>query len=348
MRDHPWHGATLSPPSAINGSVTAPAPTGLPPRHSPALPPFVDAAWLRANLADVVVADVRWQLQGPSGRDAYEAGHIPGAVFVDLDVDLADITTPDRGRHPLPSPEAFAAAMGALGIGDAAAVVAYDAAGGIFAARLAWMLRAIGRDAALLDGGLAAWGAPLEAGQGRARPAAAFTPVPWPAAALASIDEVASVSAAASGAAVAAAVPSGAADPAAGSVLIDARAPERYRGDAEPVDPRAGHIPGAVNAPCMAHLDPTGALLPPDALRDQFAIAGVSSADGSIAYCGSGVNACHALLVMEHAGLGRGRLFPGSWSAWSNQPDRPVSSPNQTSHDTALSSHDHTVTRPIT
>ena len=299
MRDHPGHGPTLSPPSAINAPVS-PVPTPL--------PPFVDSAWLRDRIGNLVVADVRWQLQGPSGREEYATGHIPGAVFVDLDVDLADITTPDKGRHPLPPPEAFAAAMGALGIGDADVVVAYDAAGGIFAARLAWMLRAIGRHAAVLDGGLAAWGEPLEAGPGPRRPSATFTPVPWPDAALASIDEVAAAGAA----------------PGASCVLVDARAPERYRGDAEPVDPRAGHIPGAVNAPCMAHLGADGTLLPPEVLRDQFAAAGVTRADGAIAYCGSGVNACHSLLVMEQAGLGRGRLFPGSWSAWSNRPDRPA------------------------
>lgn len=273
------------------------------------LPPFVDADWLRAHRDEVVLADVRWQLQGPSGREEYEAGHIPGAVFVDLDVDLADITTPDRGRHPLPSPEAFAAAMGALGMGDGDAVVAYDAAGGIFAARLAWMLRAIGHRAAVLDGGLSAWGGPLHDGPGPARAPATFTPVPWPPQAIASIDEVAAV-----------------VGPGSACVLIDARAPERYRGEFEPVDPRAGHIPGAVNAPCMAHLAPDGRLLPADALRAQFAAAGVTHGDGAIAYCGSGVNACHGLLVMEHAGLGRGRLFPGSWSAWSNQPDRPAAS----------------------
>lgn len=316
MRDHPGHGPTLSPPSAINAAVTAadadtPATTAA---TAPALPPFVDAAWLRDNLGDVVVADVRWQLQGPSGRDAYEAGHIPGAVFVDLDAHLADITTPDRGRHPLPPPEAFAAAMGALGIGDSDTVVAYDAAGGIFAARLAWMLRAIGRSAAVLDGGIAAWGEPLETGPGTARPTAAFTPVPWPADAVAGIDEAAAAADAGSGKAC---------------VVIDVRAPERYRGDTEPVDPRAGHIPGAVNVPCMAHLDADATLLPHDALRGQFAAAGVTSADGAIVYCGSGVNACHGLLALEHAGLGRARLFPGSWSAWSNQPDRPVATGDQ-------------------
>lgn len=262
------------------------------------IPPFVDAAWVRAH-PGAVVADVRWQLIGPSGRDAYEQGHIPGAVFVDLDTDLADITVPEEGRHPLPSPGAFAATMSARGIGDADVVVAYDAAGGIFAARLAWMLRAIGHDAAVLDGGLAAWDGPLEQGPGAPGPLASFTATPWPADLLTDIDAV-----------------SGTAGP-----LVDARAPERYRGEAEPVDPRAGHIPGAVNVPCMLHLR-DGHLLPPDELRAQFAAAGITSAEGAIAYCGSGVNACHTLLVMEHAGLGRGRLFPGSWSAWSHRPDR--------------------------
>ena len=266
------------------------------------LPPFIDADWLRAHRGEVVVADVRWQLQGPSGREEYEAGHIPGAVFVDLDHDLADITTPDQGRHPLPSADAFAAAMGRLGIGDGDAVVAYDAAGGIFAARLAWMLRAIGRGAAVLDGGIAAWGDALDAGPGTRHPPASFTPVPWPAGAIASIDEVSSRA----------------------CPVVDARAPERYRGEAEPVDPRAGHIPGAVNVPCMSHIGPDGVLQPADILRAQFAGAGIDQADGAIAYCGSGVNACHTLLVMEHAGLGRGRLFPGSWSAWSNRPGQPA------------------------
>ena len=268
--------------------------------HAPEPPPFVDVAWVRAN-PGVVLADVRWQLMGPSGRDAYEQGHIPGAVFVDLDHDLASITTPDQGRHPLPSPDGFAAAMSARGIGDHDTVVAYDDAGGIFAARLVWMLRAIGRPAAVLDGGLGAWDGPLEPGPGPARPAADFTLVPWPATATASIDDAA-----------------GATGP-----VVDARATDRYRGDAEPVDPRAGHIPGAVSVPCMLHVQ-GGRLIAPDELRAQFAAAGITSAQGVVAYCGSGVNACHTLLVMEHAGLGRGRLFPGSWSAWSNRDDRPV------------------------
>ncbi len=300
MRDHPGHEPTVSPVSAINARVTAAAP--------PALPPFVDAAWLRAHRAEVHVADVRWQLQGPSGREEYEGGHIPGAVFVDLDRDLADITTPEQGRHPLPTPAAFAASMSALGIGDGDAVVAYDGAGGIFAARLVWMLRAIGHRAALLDGGLAAWDAPMETGSGTAPLPAAFSEVPWPASALASINDVAAAGE----------------ESATACSVIDARAPERYRGEFEPVDPRAGHVPGAVNAPCMTHLTADGTLQPVDTLRDQFAAVGVTHADTAIAYCGSGVNACHSLLVMEHAGLGRGRLFPGSWSSWSNHPERPV------------------------
>lgn len=272
--------------------------TATPPAGSRVIPPFVDTAWVRAH-PDAVLADVRWQLMGPSGREAYAQGHIPGAVFVDLDVDLADITVPEEGRHPLPSPGAFAAAMAARGIGDANVVVAYDDAGGIFAARLAWMLRAIGHPAAVLDGGVAAWDGPLEQGPGTPRPPAAFTPAPWPGDRIVGIEAVSGTAA----------------------VLIDARAPERYRGEAEPVDPRAGHIPGAVNVPCMLHLR-DGRLLTAGELRAQFARAGVTTAEGATAYCGSGVNACHTLLVMEHAGLGRGRLFPGSWSAWSNCPER--------------------------
>lgn len=265
------------------------------------LPPFVTPTWLRDHRHDVVVADVRWRLQGPSGRDEYEREHIAGAVFVDLDTQLADIGDPRDGRHPLPTPDAFATAMGSLGIGDGDQVVAYDDAGGLFAARLVWMLRAIGRPAALLDGGLATWDGPLEAGPGHLRAPVACTPRPWPTDRLATIDEVA----------------------AGDHTLMDVRARARYRGDMEPVDPRAGHIPGAVNVPAEEHLV-DGALVSLAALRAQFAAAGVESADAVIASCGSGVNACHSLLVMEHAGLGEGRLFPGSFSAWSNRPELPV------------------------
>lgn len=266
------------------------------------LPPLVDAQWLRSHRDEVVVADVRWRLVGPSGRSEFEAGHIPGAVFVDLDTQLSSITVPDEGRHPLPSPDEFAAVLGALGIGDDDLVVAVDDAGGIVAARLAWMLRAIGHDAALLDGGLAAWGDDLETGPGAPRPPVPATPVPWPADSLATIDEACDRD----------------------RLVIDARAGERYRGDEEPVDVRPGHIPGAVNLPCHASVDADGCLHPAPVLRAMFADVGVTDATGAIAYCGSGVNACHQLLVMEHAGIGRGRLFPGSWSAYSHRPERPA------------------------
>jgi thiosulfate/3-mercaptopyruvate sulfurtransferase len=268
---------------------------------SPALPPFVDAAWLAAHRADVVVADVRWYLDGRSGAAAFEAGHLPGAVFVDLERGLAAPADPARGRHPLPDPEVFAAEMRRAGIGDAATVVAYDDAGGVIAARLVWMLRATGHAAALLDGGLSATGEPLETGAVEPAPAR-FTPRPWPADGLAEIDEL----------------------DAPGRVLIDARDHDRWAGVTEPVDPRPGHIPGARNVPARAMLDDRGRLLPDETLREQLRGAGVSDDAGDVvASCGSGVTACHTLLVLEALGRPGARLFPGSYSQWSRT-DRPV------------------------
>lgn len=260
--------------------------------------PVVDRSWLSGH-PDAVVADVRWYLDGRSGLDAYRAGHLPGAVFVDLDSALAGPPGPSAGRHPLPAPEEFAAAMGRLGIGDGATVVAYDDAGGTVAARLVWMLRSLGEDAALLDGGLGAWEAALESAPAT-RPPARFTARPWPGERLAGISDV-----------------SGAA-----AVLLDARDPSRYRGEHEPVDPRAGHIPGAVNLPTRDNLDASGRFLPVAELRERFLAAGAGP--GAICYCGSGVTACHNLLALEHAGLGPGRLYPGSWSQYSSDPARPV------------------------
>ena len=265
------------------------------------LPPAVDVSWLRAHRGEVVLADVRWYLDGRSGRAAYDAGHLPGAVFVDLDRWLAAPPGPDAGRHPLPEPEVFAEGMAALGIGDDDAVVAYDDAGGVTAARLVWMLRVTGHDAALLDGGTAAWDGPLERAHPERAPAV-FTARPWPAERLAGVDD--------------------ALDPAA--VVLDARDPERYRGDREPVDPRAGHVPGAVNVPCRANLDADGRFLPVEQLRATFAAAGVTADSDVVSYCGSGVTACHNLLALELAGLPQGRLYPGSWSQYSADPDRPV------------------------
>jgi thiosulfate/3-mercaptopyruvate sulfurtransferase len=265
------------------------------------VPPVVDAAWLREHRDAVVLADVRWYLDGRPGRAAYERGHLPGAVFVDLDEWLAAEGTPEAGRHPLPDPEVFARGMAELGIGDDDTVVAYDDSGGVVAARLVWMLRATGHDAALLDGGLEAWDGRLETGT-TSRPPATFAPVPWPPERLASMDD--------------------AADPA--NVVLDARTRERYLGLDDPVDSRWGHVPGARSLPCRDNVDDAGRLLPVEELRSRFEAVGVGPSTPVVSYCGSGVNACHTLLAMEHVGLGEGRLWPGSWSQWSNDRDRPV------------------------
>jgi thiosulfate/3-mercaptopyruvate sulfurtransferase len=263
--------------------------------------PIVDVDWLHAHRDEVLVADVRYYLDGRPGRAAYDAGHIPGAIFVDLHDALAAEPSPQDGRHPFPTPEHFAAQLGALGIGDDDAVVAYDDTGGMMAARLVWMLRAIGAPAALLDGGIQAWDSPLET-QPANRPPQTRAARPWPADRLAGIDEVAATTA----------------------PLLDARAAARFRGDEEPLDPRAGHIPGARNVSTADNLAANGRFLARDQLRERFERAGVNAGETPIAYCGSGVSACHLLLAIEHAGLGTGRLYPGSWSQWSADPRRPA------------------------
>jgi thiosulfate/3-mercaptopyruvate sulfurtransferase len=258
----------------------------------------VPAAWLGENAA--VVADVRWYLDGRSGRGAYEDGHLPGAVFVDLETVLAAPASAELGRHPLPGPDVFAAGLAALGIGDTDVVVAYDDAGGVIAARLVWLLRAIGHEAALLDGGLSAWDGPLETGDAT-RPPAHFTPVPWPADRLADIDD--------------------AMDPR--LTVLDARPRERFRGELPDVDPRLGHIPGSRNVPCRENLGPDGRFLPPEQLRQVFLDAGVTDDADVVSSCGSGVTACHNLLSLELAGFPPGRLYPGSWSQYAAT-DHPV------------------------
>lgn len=270
------------------------------------IPPVVDHDWLARHTDEIMLADVRWYLDGRSGHEAYENGHIPGAVFVDLDAWLASHELgPSEGRHPLPDPERFAQGMASLGIDDADTVIAYDDAGGVIASRLVWMLRATGHEAAVLDGGLAGFDGTLEVGQAL-HPTAVFTARPWPEDLLATTDEVA-----------------GAAQEH-DAVVIDARDANRFRGDVEPVDPKAGHIPGAANLPCRDHLAPDGTFLPVDELRQRFAAVGITDGTDVISYCGSGVTACHNLIAIEHAGLGVGRLYAGSWSAWSNTPGRDV------------------------
>jgi thiosulfate/3-mercaptopyruvate sulfurtransferase len=281
------------------------------------LHPIVGADWLTERLAapglreegraedgdsaaGIVVADVRSYLDGRVGREAYLEQHLPGAVFVDLDTVLAGPPSAAAGRHPMPTPEVFAAGLAAAGIGDGDQVVAYDDLGGMIAGRLVWMLRIIGAPAALLDGGITAWPGPTESGEVTREPATRSV-VPWPEDAIASIDDVA-------------------AHLAGGGLVLDSRAAERYRGESEPIDPRAGHVPGAVNAPFTANLDDEHRFRPPAELGDRFATLG---ADGdTIVYCGSGVSACNNVLAMEAAGHDRPRVYVGSWSQWSNDPDR--------------------------
>jgi thiosulfate/3-mercaptopyruvate sulfurtransferase len=263
--------------------------------------PFIDVATLESRLSEVKLADVRWYLDGSSGRAAYDGGHIPGAVFVDLDTDLALQDDPAvGGRHPLPAPEAFAAAMAGHGIGDADTVIAYDDAGGVIAARLVWMLRVTGHEAALLDGGIQAWPGALSTSAVEL-PAAVFTARPWPSERLATIDDAARDE----------------------GVVIDARPRDRYAGAPDAVDPRFGHIPGAHSVPCRENLL-DGQLAPAAQLRETFAAAGIVDGAEVISYCGAGVTACHNLLALEQAGFAPGRLFPGSWSQWSRDPARPV------------------------
>jgi thiosulfate/3-mercaptopyruvate sulfurtransferase len=270
--------------------------------------PLVTSAWLRSRLGEpgMRVVDCRYRLGEPgAGEVLWRAGHIPGAAFLDVDRDLAG-PPGERGRHPLPDADAFESAVRRAGIGQDTLVVAYDEAAEGGAARLWWLLRHFGHDrVTVLDGGLRGWRAeggglrageePIEPGDFRALPAKPDT--------LSADDLVAGASEAGGGRR---------------SVLVDARAPERYRGEVEPIDPVAGHIPGAVNLP-FAPLAPDGRFLSPEELRSRFEAAGVTSSDEAVAYCGSGVTACVLVLAAEVAGIGRARLYPGSWSEWSRR-----------------------------
>ncbi len=291
---------------------------------SPALAPFITVAELDRLLAQrgIVIVDTRWYLDGRSGAEAHAARHVPGAVFIDLDQWLAAPPSPAAGRHPLPEPSIFARGMAEAGISDDSTVVVYDDAGGVIAARLVWMLRALGLEAAVLDGGLAAWqrahaGEALETGivataAGDAAggvSAASFTERPWPAPLLATIDET--QAAAADGTAI----------------VLDARTIDRYRGETEPVDARPGHIPGAHHLSCRDNVAADGTLLDIATLRDRLTALGAADRP-VISYCGSGVTACHTLLVLEQVGLAPGRLYPGSWSQYAADPDRPVATAN--------------------
>jgi thiosulfate/3-mercaptopyruvate sulfurtransferase len=272
----------------------------------PALPPVVEGGWVESNLGTVVLADVRWYLDGSSGHDAYLTGHLPGAIWVDLDTVLSDPPSAAGGRHPLPDPERFARALGELGIGNEDQVIAYDDQGGGFAARLVWLLRRTGQQAALLDGGLGRWQGLLVPGS-EMRPPVRRNVRRWPAELIRDADQVE----------CAARSPR--------SVVFDARARERYTGaERLPSETRTGHIPGAVSAPWADNLDATGRFASPETLRARFVQLGAVDTDEVIVYCGSGVTACHDLLALEYAGLRPGALFPGSWSAWSVDTSRAV------------------------
>ncbi|QIS09325.1 sulfurtransferase [Nocardia arthritidis] len=258
---------------------------------------------LREALADkrVRLLDVRWLLGDPDGPQHYLDGHIPGAVFVDMETELAAPASPARGRHPLPEIGQLEKCARSWGIKAGDSVVAYDANGGLAAARAWWLLRWGGlADVRILDGGLPAWtaaGGELASGAepdpeagdvvltpGHLPVIDADTASRWP------------------------------------GVLLDARAGERYRGETEPIDPRAGHIPGAVSAPTAENLDPSGRFRGVDELRDRFKDLGA----GPVAvYCGSGVTAAHQIAALAMVGV-EAALYPGSWSQWSNDPKRPV------------------------
>jgi thiosulfate/3-mercaptopyruvate sulfurtransferase len=256
-----------------------------------------------------VVAHVGWSPEAgtPAAEAAFERGHLPGAVFVDVDRDLAGSPfVGGPGRHPLPDPEAFAETMSRAGIGDETLVIAYDDADGSLAARLWWMLDATGRPASLIDGGLRAWGEPLESGEAAPREPSHPRMRPWPRERVLSADEVADALTFGS------------------SVLLDARTEERYRGEIEPIDPIPGHVPGAKNVPWRGNVDDEGRFLPPDALRARYESLGVRDAATTIVHCGSGVTTCHALFAMRLAGIGDACLFEGSWSDWVRDSARPV------------------------
>jgi thiosulfate/3-mercaptopyruvate sulfurtransferase len=273
---------------------------------------LISTAELAAHLDDpsFVIVDVRHDLMQPDtwGEAQFAAGHIPGAHFVHLDRDLAARKTGKNGRHPLPSPEAAAAHFGQLGIDATKQVVAYDQQTGMYAARFWWMLRWLGHDgAAVLDGGFDKWqreGHPVTTSVAPPRPATFPIRRTLP---VASADEVLASLAKRS------------------LLVVDARTPERYRGEAEPIDPIAGRIPGSVNRPASQNLGADFTFKSPRALREEFErLLSGTPPERVVQSCGSGVTACHNVLAMEVAGFATTRLYPGSWSEWSADPSRPI------------------------
>jgi thiosulfate/3-mercaptopyruvate sulfurtransferase len=274
--------------------------------------PLIDARTLAAcDPTDTLIVDCRFYLSDPDkGRRDYLQGHLPGAVYASLDDDLSDLgrVAEGQGRHPLPDADAFARTLQRWGWTPDMRVVAYDTAAGAIAGRLWWMMRALGASAAVLEGGLQAWqdaGLALDAGEVERTPSEVeihfddtfFMQTPALRAALAAGD----------------------------ALLVDARAAERYRGETEPLDPVAGHVPGAVSRPFAGNLESDGSFRDAEVLRAEFEtlLAG-RPASAVVSMCGSGVTACHNLLAMAHAGLNGMRLYVPSWSGWCSDPERPV------------------------
>jgi thiosulfate/3-mercaptopyruvate sulfurtransferase len=267
--------------------------------------PLVDAAWLREHRDEVRVVDVRWYLDGRSGYEAYLSGHIPGAVWADIDGDLSAPAAPILGRHPLPAPADLAAALGRLGIADDDVVVAYDDASGSIAGRLWWMLDSLGVRAYVLDGGIETWIGALDRDTPVTAEPAVFSERPWPSGRYVEAGEVDDVRRE--------------------GALLDARSFGRFTGSEPSVDAVPGHIPGARSAPWTENVDrETGRFLPADVLRRRYTALGVEDGSRAIVSCGSGVNACHDLLALRIAGFTESALYVGSWSGWSSDGDRPV------------------------
>jgi thiosulfate/3-mercaptopyruvate sulfurtransferase len=303
----------MSIPATVPSAVPAPAGEIIGARE-------LDAA-LRSATPPLLL-DVRWQLvtsraedpAHPVGYGDYLEAHLPGAVFVDLGAELAGEPSARVGRHPLPAPEAFAASVARWGVAEGQLAVVYDDQGGLSAARAWWLLKHAGLPVRLLDGGIQAWiAAGGETASGAVTPPSPAVParVGWGRMPVLDADEAAAL--------------------AGSGVLLDARAEPRFLGLEEPIDPRAGHLPGARSVPTAGNLGPGRRFLGAEALRERFRAAGVvfddDGAEGPApavgAYCGSGVTASHELLALAVAGV-RGALYPGSWSQWSNDPQRPV------------------------